>query len=74
MRITTGKYLSDPRKHRYELVMNQKQPNRIFIGKELAINVIIDYRTTASHKFKKRLGFKQHDVILTKEQSKLAKV
>ena len=47
--------------------MNQKQHNIIFIHKELAVKVIIDCRITAAHKFRTRLGFKQYDVILTKE-------
>ena len=29
----------------------------------------MDCRTTSAHKFRKRLDFKQHDVILTKEPS-----
>ena len=31
-------------------------------------------RTTSAHKFRTRLGFKQYDVILTKEQSVLIKI
>ena len=34
----------------------------------------MDCRTTSAHKFRTRLGFKQYDVILTKEQSVLTKV
>ena len=33
----------------------------------------MDCRTTAAHKFGTRLGSKQYDVILTKEQSLLTK-
>ena len=63
LRLTTAKYLSDHGKHRYELVDEpNKQPNRIFIHKELAA------RTTAAHKFRTRLGSEQDDAILTKEQ------
>ena len=47
------------------------QPNRIFIDKELITKVIIDCRTTASQTFRTILGFKQHNVILIKEQSVL---
>ena len=54
--------------------MNQKQANRIFIHKEFAVKVIMDCRTTASHKFRTRLGFKQCDVILTKKQSVTTKM
>ena len=34
----------------------------------------MDCRTTAAHKFRTRLGFKQYDVILAKEQSVLMKI
>ena len=47
------------------------QPNRIFIDKELITKVIIDCRTIGSQTFRTTLGFKQHNVILTKEQSVL---
>ena len=34
----------------------------------------MDCRKTSAHKFRRRLRFKQYDVILTKEQSVLAKI
>ena len=34
----------------------------------------MDCRATSTHKFRTRLGFKQYDVILTKEQSVLTKI
>ena len=34
----------------------------------------MDSRTTWAHKFRTRLGFKQYDVILTKEQTVLTKI
>ena len=34
----------------------------------------MDCRTTSVHKFRTRIGFKQYDVILTKEQSVLTKI
>ena len=40
----------------------------------MSIKVIMDCRTTSAHKFRTRLGFKQYDVILTKEQSVLTKI
>ena len=46
----------------------------IFIDEKLPINVIIDCRITLAHKFRTRLGFKQYDVILTKQQSVLTKL
>ena len=62
-------------KHRYELVDEpKKQCNTIFIDEKLTIKVIMDCRTTSAHKFRTRLGFKQYDVILTKEQSVLTRI
>ena len=72
MQEITRKYNLNHRKHRYEIVEEQKkQVSRIFIDKKLAIKVIMDCRITSAHKFRTRLGFKQYDVILTKEQSVL---
>ena len=34
----------------------------------------MDCRTTSAHKFRTGLGFKQYDVILTKEQSMLTRI
>ena len=34
----------------------------------------MDCRKTAEHKFSTRLGFRQYDVILTKEQSQLTQI
>ena len=34
----------------------------------------MECRTTSAHTFRTRLGFKQYDVILTKEQSVLTKI
>ena len=69
------KYHLDHRKHRYELVdESKKQYNRILIDEKLAIKVIMDCKTTSAHKFRTRLGFKQYDVILTKEQLVLTKI
>ena len=71
MREITRKFSSNHRKHRYELVEKpKKQVNRNFIEKK----VIMDCRTISAHKFRTRLGFKQYDVILTKEQSVLTKI
>ena len=41
---------------------------------ELEIKVIMDWRTRETHKFRTRLGFKQYDVISTKEQLMLIKI
>ena len=34
----------------------------------------MDFGTTSAHKFRTRLGFKQYDVILTKEPSVLTRI
>ena len=55
--------------------MNQK----IIIQKKfnrqmLPIKVIMGCRKTSAHKHRTKLGFKQHDVILTKKQSMLTEI
>ena len=71
----TIKYLSDHRKQRHKPVEEpKKQVNRIYISQKLAIKVNMDCRKTPAHKFRRRLRFKQYDVILTKEQSVLTKI
>ena len=71
----TTKCNSNLKKHRYELVEEpKKQVNRTFIDEKLAIKVIMDFGTTMTHKFRKRLRFTQFDVILTKQQSVLTKI
>ena len=75
LREIRTKYYSDNKNHRYELVEKpKKECNRIFIDEKLSVKVIMDCRTTLAHKFRTRLGFKQYDVILTKEQSVLTKI
>ena len=75
LREITTKYHSNHEKHRYELVDESKnQRNRIFIDEKLAIKMIMDCRTTSAHNFRTRLGFKQYDVILIKEQSVLTRI
>ena len=60
----TTKYNSNNRKDRFELVEEpKKQCNRIFRDEKLAMKLIMNYRTRASHKFWVRLGFKQYDFI-----------
>ena len=54
--------------------MNQKKFHAIFILKKLATKIIMDCKTIAAHKFRTRLGFKQYNVILTKEKSVLTKI
>ena len=69
------KHIEDGLDYRYELIEeSKKQCNRIFTNKRLAIKVNMDCRTTSTHKFRTILGFKQCNVILTKEQSVLTKI
>ena len=70
LQVTAIKHLSDHRKHRYKLADKpKKHPNRTLICKELAVKATMDCRTTATYKFRTKLGCKQHDVILMKERS-----
>ena len=66
----TNKYNKIYKKHRHELVDKPiKQLNRIFLHNDLALKIIIDCRTDKSCSLKKKLGFKLHDLINTKEQT-----
>ena len=75
LRFITKIYSSNYRKCRYKLV---DEPNfnstEFFLKEELATKVIIVCRAAAAHKSRTKLGFKQYDVILTKEQSVLTKI
>ena len=65
----TNKYSKIYKKHRYELVDESiKQPSRRFLHIDLALKIIMDCRTDESCSLKKKLGFKLHDIINTKEQ------
>ena len=50
------------------------QPCRRFLEEDLAMQITIDCRTTPAVNFKIRLGFSQHDPIMTQEQSILSKI
>ena len=50
------------------------QPCRIFLKESLAIQIIMDCRSTPAVDFKTRLGFSHHDPIMTQEQSILSKI
>ena len=52
----------------YNATVNNNNNNNI------SVKVIMDCETTLRHKFIIRLGFKQYDVILTKEQSVLTRI
>ena len=47
---------------------------RRFLREDFAIQIIMDCRITLSIDFKARLGFNQHDPIMTKEQSIFTKL
>ena len=63
------------KKERQELQdCGKYQPSRKFVREDLGIHVIMDCRTVAAVEFRKRLGFNQHDSIMTQEQSVLTKL
>ena len=66
------------KKHIYELVNKpKKQRNRRFFRSDLALKVIIDYRTDESCNLIMKswdLGFRLHDVINTKEHTVLKSI
>ena len=71
----TSQYSSELKKQRQELQNCEKyQPCRKFLREDFAIQVILDCRTTPTVHFKTRLGFNQHDPIMTQEQSILTKI
>ena len=74
LREITSKYPLDLRKQRQELKKCDKQPCRIFLREDFAIQIIMDCRTTPAVNFKKNLGFNQYDPIMTQEQSVLSKI
>ena len=41
----------------------------IYIHKDLALSIIMNCRTPTTIEFRTKLGFSQHDLIMTKEQS-----
>ena len=65
----TNKYNEEYKKCRYELYKSTKQPNRRFLGNDLALKIIMDCRTDESCNYKRNLGFTLHDVINTKKQT-----
>ena len=50
------------------------QPCRIFLKESLAMQIITDCRTTPPINFRTRLGFSQHDPIMTQQQLATAEV
>ena len=46
----------------------------IYFREDLVLSIIIDCRIPTAIEFRSKLGFKQHDIIMTKEQSVLKKI
>ena len=66
----TLQYLSELRKQRQELQdCDNYQPCRRFLEEDFAMQIIMVRRTTPAVNFKTKLGFNQHDPIMTQEQS-----
>ena len=71
----TLQFSSELRKQRQELQNCGKyQPCRRFLEEDFAIQIIMNCRTMSAVNFKTRLGFKQHDPIMTQEQLILSKI
>ena len=56
----TKKYDKEYQKNRSELDESAEQPNRRFIHVDLALKVIMNFRTDESSKFKRELGYLQY--------------
>ena len=61
-------------KKRSQLNKSTKQSHRRFISVDLALKVIMDCRIDESCNFFKKLGFRIHDVINTKEQTVISAI
>ena len=76
LRNTTDQYSPDFRKRNKKELQNcgNYQLCRRFIKEDLAIQIIMDCRTTSAVNFKTRLVFNQHDPVMAQEQSVLSKI
>ena len=71
----TLQYPPKDRKQRQELQNCGKyHPCKIFLKQSLAMQIIMDCRTTPVVNFRTKLGFGQRDPIMTQEQSVLTKI
>ena len=70
----TLKYPKDLRKKRQELQDCDDQPSRKFLRDGFGIQIIMDCRAVQAVRFRRKLGFKQCDIIMTQEQSVLTKL
>ena len=73
-RYTSRQYSSKLIKQRQELQECIKQPCRRFLREDLALQLIMDSRVVSAVGFRNRLGFNQHDPIMTQEQAVLTKL
>ena len=46
----------------------------IYIRENIALPITMDCRTSTAVEFKSKLGFKQHNIIMTKEQSVITNI
>ena len=71
----TLQYLLKCRKQRQELQnCGNNQLCRIFLKESLVVQIIMDCKTTPAVNSSTKLGFRQHDAIMTQEQSILSKI
>ena len=71
---TTSKYPLEFRKQRQELLKNcSKRACRRFMKENLALHLIMDYRTVKAVEYRSKLGFNQQDPFMCQEQSILSK-
>ena len=71
----TVQYSSELRKQRQELQdCGNYQLCRRFLEEDFAMQIIMNCRTTPAVNFKTKLGFNQHDPIMTQEQSILSEI
>ena len=71
----TLQHSSELRKQRQKLrYCGNYQPCRRFLEEDFATQVIMDCRTTSAVNFMTKLGFNQHDPIMTQEQLILPKI
>ena len=71
----TLQYSSELRKQKQELQdCGNYQPCRRSLEEDFAMQIIMDCRATPAVNFETKLGFNQHDPIMTQEQSVLSKI
>ena len=74
MPAVTNKYSLKLKKREDLKICNNCQSCRRFLKDIFAIQIIMDCRTIPAVNFKTKLGFNQHDPMMTQEQSILSKI